>query len=466
MDRKVKQLVSDTFIFAIGNALNKLIMFVLMPLYTSVLTTAEYGISDALSTIIELIIPFFTLCVADAVFRFSIDDNTNKEEIFSVAINLLIKGIISIAFIGSIIYVFFQYEYIIYLVMMYIVYAFKHFFGNFLRGLGKVKLFVTNGIISTLALVVFNMLFLIAFDMGINGYLLAIILSNAIACIFMFWTGHFYRYITFTNINGRLKKEMLNYSVPMIPNTVSWWVNNTANRYILLFFEGASITGLFSAASKLPAMINLLSSIFQQAWQYSSASQYDKKDKNIFYSVVFNYYSTFIIVACSGIVLITPLISKFVLRGDFYVAWRYVPLLLVSATLGCYSIYFGGFYTASKKNKMLMLSTVVGSLVNIILCTILTPIMGVYGILIGGNFCYLVIVIIRIVDTRKYVQLQTNWVIHILSILLVTIQAVYETVADRNIYLVSGFLFAMVLFINIKNIFILISPVSRKAAKK
>jgi O-antigen/teichoic acid export membrane protein len=453
MDSKVKQLVSDTFIFAIGNALTKLIMFILMPLYTSTLTTAEYGISDTLSTIIELIIPFATLCISDAVFRFSIDEDNKNNEIFSIGIGTVVKGTVAIIIIGSLSYLIFRYEYTLFLILMYIVYAAKQLFGNFLRGLGKVKLFVVNGVIGTLTLVMFNLLFLLKLNMGVKGYLLAIIVSNAIASIFMFSRGKLYRFIKLKYSNKRLKKEMLSYSIPMIPNMVSWWINNTANRYILLFFEGASITGLFSAASKLPAMINLLSSVFQQAWQYSSANEYNKQDKNNFYTIVFKYYSSFILVACSAVVLITPLISKFVLQGKFYIAWRYVPLLLVSATLGCYSIYFGGFYTASKNNKMLMMSTIIGSIVNITFCLVLTPIFGVYGVLIASNFCYLVIVIVRIIDTRKYVQLHTNWFIHILSIIIVTIQSVYETFATANLYMISGFLFVLVLLINIKNMF-------------
>lgn len=448
MENKLKKLISDTFLFAIGNALTKIILFILMPLYTSTLTTEEYGISDTLNTLVELIIPIVTLSISDAVFRFSIDEDSKKDEIFSISIKILLKGTIVFILLSGVFYFIFQYEYTIFLLLMYITYAIKQVFGNFLRGIGKVRLFVINGIIGTLALVVFNLLFLVKLKLGIQGYLLAIIFSNLVAAIFMFQKAKLYRYINLKHKNYKLRKEMLNYSIPIIPNMISWWINNAANRYVLLFFEGASITGLFSAASKMPAMINLLSSMFQQAWQYSSAKEYDQKDKNNFYSVVFNYYSSFILIACSVIVLITPFISQFVLLGDFYKAWRYVPLLLVSAMLGCYSIYFGGFYTAAKKNKMLMISTVIGSIINLILCLALTPIYGVYGVLIASNMCYLAIVIIRIIDTKKYVKLRTNWFVLVISLVIVTMQSVYETFATESLYFIPGLLFILILLIN------------------
>ncbi len=456
MEKKVKQLLSDTLVFAVGNALSKIILFLLMPLYTYTLTTAEYGISDTLSTLVELILPIATLCISDAVFRFSIDckRNVNKQtEIFSIGINILIKGTLIVIIAGVFLNYIIKYKYIFYLIAMYITYSLKQLFGNFIRGLGKVKLFAVSGILSTITLVLFNFIFLLQMDMGIKGYLLSIVISNTIGALFIYKNAHLSNYINLKSVNKIKKRDMLEYSVPVIPNMVSWWFNNTANRYILLFFHGANVTGLFSAANKLPAMINLLSSIFQQAWQYSSASEYKDKDKDSFYSVVFKCYSSFILVACSLVIVLTPLISRLVLQGEFYIAWRYVPLLLLSATLGCYSIYFGGFYTASKNNKMLMISTIIGTLINICTCLVLVPVIGVYGVLIANNLCYLSIVLIRAFDTRRYVNLKINWSIQIISIIIIFIQAIYETIGQKYIYVVSVVCFFMILTINFMSMY-------------
>ena len=70
---KFKQLFSNTVIFALGNFLSKIVLLILMPLYTSALNTEQYGISELINNSIELILPIATLCITDAVFRFSID---------------------------------------------------------------------------------------------------------------------------------------------------------------------------------------------------------------------------------------------------------------------------------------------------------------------------------------------------------------------------------------------------------
>ena len=67
---KYKVLLSNTAVFAVGNILVKLIAFVLMPLYTSALTTEEYGVSELLNSTTEIIIPLVTVCIIEALYRF------------------------------------------------------------------------------------------------------------------------------------------------------------------------------------------------------------------------------------------------------------------------------------------------------------------------------------------------------------------------------------------------------------
>jgi len=420
---KFKQLLSNTFIFAVGNVLTKLMLFFLMPLYTTTLTTAEFGISDLLNNTIELLLPIFTLSIIEAVFRFSLDKDADHKGVLTLGLSILTIGFILIVILVSIGNYFIKYEYAWYLVFMFITYALKYLLASFTRGLGYVKIFALNGIVSTIILVILNILFLMVFNWGIHGYLLAIIISNFFGAIYLFFVAKLYLYIKINNINKKLLKEMLVFSLPNIPNLLSWWVVNISSRYIIIIFYGASIAGLFSAASKLPSMINLLSAIFQQAWQYSSSKEYGKDDSHQFFSNVFKYYSAFIMVSCSGLIMMTPFISKILLKGDFYMAWTYVPLLLFSATLGCYSVFFGTFYIASKKNFMAMISTIIGGIVNLIICFTLVPNIGVKGVLYASVLSYFVIVVIRIIDTRKYVNINIHWATLIIGLCILFCQA-------------------------------------------
>ena len=89
-NNKYIALVSNTAIFAVGNILIKLIAFFLMPLYTYVLTTEQYGIAELLNSSIEIVVPIATFCIVEALYRFAIDEDANHIKIFTNAIVILL----------------------------------------------------------------------------------------------------------------------------------------------------------------------------------------------------------------------------------------------------------------------------------------------------------------------------------------------------------------------------------------
>lgn len=103
MNIKEKQLLKNTIIVSIGKICTQLVTFFLLPLYTSALTTKEYGAVDLLNTIIGLLLPIVTLQLEQGVFRFLIDVRNEYEKqkkiitsiFFIVLLQLLIVIILS-----------------------------------------------------------------------------------------------------------------------------------------------------------------------------------------------------------------------------------------------------------------------------------------------------------------------------------------------------------------------------------
>ncbi|WP_018757165.1 lipopolysaccharide biosynthesis protein [Paenibacillus terrigena] len=450
---KFKLLVSNTLIFAIGTVLTKLILFLLMPLYTSVLTTEQFGYAEILNNSVELLLPIATLCIADAVFRFAIDDDSNKTNLLSTGINLLIKGFILILILIFILDCFYEFDYSFYLVLLYVSTAIKQLFAQFCRGIGHVKIFTISGVLGALSLLVSNLILLVIFKLEVPGYLSAIIISNIISAVYLFIVSDLHKYISMKSVDKGLLKSMLLFSIPNVANMVSWWVNNTSSRYIILGYYGAGAAGMFTAASKLPAMINLLSSIFQQAWQYSSSKEIKNEDSGDFFTDVYKYFSSFIFISSALLLIVTPVISKFLLQGEFYSAWVFVPLLLVSAVLGSFSIFFGTFYMAVKKNTMAMISTVIGAITNLITCLLLVPIIGVYGALVASVVSYLFVVIFRIVNTRQYANVNINLSKLIINLMVILFQAVILTINSRFSLLLALIMLITILIVNAKDFY-------------
>ena len=424
-DSKYKLLISNTLLFAIGNLIVKLISFFLMPLYTTVLTTEQYGIAELLNNAIEIIMPIASLCIVDALYRFSIDKNTDHTILFTNSLLIIVLGDVCV-FLGCFVWRFIiGYKYAFYFFLLYFTATLYRLTTQFARGLNHVKKFVFYGIVNASLLIFANYILLVVFKGGISAYLLSFSIGYGIAGIIAFILSNEYQYLKFKYYNLSWLKEMLQYSLPGIPNMLSWWINSLSGRYVILFYWGAEITGLYAAASKLPAMINIATSIFQQAWQYSTATEIDSIDNKTFFSNVFRVYTYICISFCSIIIVINKPICSILLKSDFYISWKYVPVLLLAATFGCISTYFGTFYNAIKNNKMLMLSTMCGAAVNIILNFLLIPEFRALGASISMAISYFFIMIIRIFDVRKFIDLNINAKLIMLqfSILLISVYA-------------------------------------------
>lgn len=410
MMNRYKSLANDSIILTVGNFSSKLIIFLLMPVYTVYLSKEQYGISDLINNSVELLIPIGTICIADALFRFSFDYEEKQKEMLQISFIVILGGLIIILCIIPILSKFIQREYIFYFLLIYLTSAYKNLFSQFARGKNRTKLFAISNLLGTIALCIFNIYFLAVIGLNIRGYLLSIVLSNlvVILIILSFIRRDISSVLKIKGFNLELFRDMLYYSIFLIPNAVAWWISNISDRYFIIVYYGAGVAGIYAAAAKVPALMNVMASIFQQAWQISSIKEYNCSEKNEYYSVIFNLYSFALVLGCSMIILVTPLVSKFLLAKDFYSGWVYTPILVLATLYNCFSYYFGTFYTVIKRNKMLMITTLVGALLNIILNIILIKPFGVYGACIATLISYLVIFMIRYQDTKKFVKIKID----------------------------------------------------------
>ncbi len=88
---KYKNLSMNTLLFTISSFGAKIISFLLVPIYTSVLSTKDYGNVDLVSTTVQLLIPIATLNIQDAVLRFSLDDKYEAEEVIGAGMKIDIR---------------------------------------------------------------------------------------------------------------------------------------------------------------------------------------------------------------------------------------------------------------------------------------------------------------------------------------------------------------------------------------
>ena len=395
---KYKKLLNNTLYFFIGNMGSKLLIFFLVPYYTYVLSTAEYGTADLITTTASLIIPVVTLSITEAVFRFSMDENADCKALFSNGLLIVcIGGVISfvatktledknIGGVWNLCWILIVAE------------SLYNLAAQFIRGIGKTRLYAIGGFIQTLILVVLNIAFLLKFKLGILGYILAMVISYA--CVFLVYViaGKIYMYVG--RWNWPLCRKMLRYSLPMIPNGLSWWAMSYADKYVILIFLGAAANGVYLVAQKIPTILTMFTTIFHQAWQISAVEEGSNKGKSDFSMSVYDNLQAVMFICTSFIIaVVKPLYAVWV-SNDYFEAWETTPMLLLATVFSCLSQFLTVNYMVDKKTIGSLKVTLVGCAVNVTLNILLIPHFGIIAAATATFVGYLSTYVVTVFDLK------------------------------------------------------------------
>ena len=450
---KYKKLIGNTVIFAIGSFSSKLLVFLLMPLYTRVLTTSDYGVMDIIVNTSNLLIPIVMVSINEGIIRFGLDRSVRKSDVLSTGLGVCLAGFLVF---GLFIPLMKRVEFISSYTMLIYAYVLagclKSVVSQFVRAIGYVKLYAFDGILSTFTTVVFNILLLVVFKWGINGYVLSTVLSNVLSVLFLFWIANLKKFVKPRQVSPAIAKAMLVYSLPLIPTTIFWWITNVSGRYMVTYFLGESANGLFSVAYKIPTVINMISGIFSQAWQISAVTEADDPGQSRFYSDIFSSYQTVVFMCASGVLLLIKPITAILVSEAFYPSWKYVPFLVLSVIFSCFVTFLGTFYMVAKKNAMALVTTCVGAGLNLVLNYFLIPKYGVNGAAFATFACYFTVFVLRAVDTRRIVRLDLGLGRMALNTLGVAAQALCLLYEVKFLYPIQIGIVLLLCLVNLKSI--------------
>ena len=345
MKNKYSYLSKNILLFSISSFGQKILAFLLVPLYTSVLSTADYGTVDLITTTVSILVPVFTINISEGVLRFTLKDKDNKDY-FSYGIYMTIKAaliLLVLLFLLSIIPV--EYSFKKYYAWMYLIFIANCIYGlfqNYLRAVDKVPIMVFSSLLNTVVMLVSNIILLVYIKIGITGYFVSMFLGIMAANIYMLFKGKLVRCITldFKN-NPKMKKECISYCFPTIFTALAWWINSSLDKYFVTGMLGVSENGIYSVSYKIPTILGVFQNIFSQAWMLSAINEYDADDSDGFFGKTYEMYNSLMIFCCEGIMIFNILLSRILYAKDFFVAWKYVPLLLLSSLFSALSGYLG-----------------------------------------------------------------------------------------------------------------------------
>lgn len=408
--KETNRLLKNTGIIAIGNLSTKAISFFLLPLYTAILSTHEYGVIDYIITLSMFCVPCISFLMDEAIFRFLIDCK-NKEEkstIISNSFILVFIGIVAFLVIVYPILNYIKYEYTWYLILFVISDIIATMISALLRGIGRTDAFAVYNFISSTIQIILNVIFIAVFYWGIEGMLSAMIIGRVVATFVYIICLKLWQYINLKRINIPKIKEMLKYAIPLIPNRVSWLIINLSSRIVIMNIMTSGALGIYAISSKFANLMDMIYGFFYQSWKESSARVLQSNDRDDFYNLVYKYLKGFMYSIVLLITSFMPIIFRFLIADTYSEAILYVPILLLATYFSNISGFYGGIFTAYKDTKIMGTSTIVAATINLVLMFIIINFWGLYAVAISALIANIVVYQYRKIKVKKYVILIEN----------------------------------------------------------
>ena len=407
MDERYRKLGKNTILVFLGQAGSSLVSLLMLPLYTKWLSTEAYGTVDLMSTYATILLSIITCCIADAIFIFPKgESNKIKSKYFSSGLLFVIVSTLFVFVLNSVFYSFYKegsfwktYSWLTLLLMfsMFI----QRYFQQFTRSLEKMRVFATSGIIYTISVAIFAILLIPYFHL--IGYIYSLILANVMAASFSFLWSHSYRYMSL-QLNGQYLRTLLTYSVPLIPNSIMWWLVNGLNRPLMDAYLGMSAVGLFAVANKFPGIISMIANVFSNAWGISMLDEFNKPDFANFFNKAFKLITFVSVIAAFFIIVFSKDIVTIFASESFRNAWHLMPLLVIGAVLNTSAGLIGGVFMAMKKSKYFFYSSAAGALASVIATFFFIKAIGLIGCAVAIFISCFIALVLRIKFAWEHIK--------------------------------------------------------------
>ncbi len=427
---KKQELLNNTLTIALGMIFSQLMSFLLLPIYTIFLSPSDYGLVDLIINYSALLFPIITIQLEMASFRFLVDARSNeyeKKKIISNVIQLLMVTLFICTTLYLIInrYIHVKYEYT---TLLYVcASAIFYLFLQFARGIGKGRKFTIAYIVVGIVSLITTLVLVAYMRLGAQGMLTSLLIANLAGVIYLFFSLKLYNYISLGNRDNNLKKKLVKYSFPLIPDRVSWWVINLSDRTIVSIAISVAANGIYAVANKYAAIFTSIFNIFGLSWTESASIYIDDKNRDKFFSETIN--ASLRLFSGLGLVLIAgiPIVFNVLIDSKYKDAYQYIPILISAALFSALGGLYGAIYIAKKKTKQIALTSIIAATINIVLNLVFIKSIGIYAAAMSTAAAYLTMAIYRHYDVKKYVRITyERWIFVKIAVLYLFTVALYH----------------------------------------
>lgn len=441
MNKSLKSFIKTSGVFFIGNALSKVIIFLLIPLYTNYISTASYGYYDLSVAYVTVFTSLLYFDIWSTVLRFMYDVNDvkRKEQVATTCWILFFISSGIYVVLGSLLCGIFSIKYSLLILLYGMSVNLQNMSGFVTRGWKKNVNFAISGISNTIIMVAGNLIMILMFHMEIEALYISAILGNLGQVLYLGLVSRSFPKIKGFEFDRNLFRQIVKYTLPLCVNSISYWLLSSYNRIVIQDVMGISSNGIYAIGNKFGSAIALVTTCFTYAWQdLAFAHETDQKEKSNFYGDACGYYYLFLGIGFSLMIPCFSILFPYFIGSNYAEAYPTIPLFLVMAILSAFSTFIGNIFYAIKDTKSIFISMLLSCICNLLLCRFLITSFGINGANISVCVSFLLNIIIRYFILKKKINIKLkawHYLIPCIMMLASTALYIYRNTLINYIYI-------------------------------
>lgn len=409
--------LKDSLIYLAPNLISRSLSLLLLPIYTRLISTADYGALDLIGVLGSLICLTVAMEIHQGVARF-IPENSDpivraKQISTGLWFCVLVYGLTTLAglslssklvgpLIGDDIY---TRELQIGLIWIGVYGCFLYSHGLF-RWLLKAKTYSLIAVLHVAATAGISVYLAAVANMGLYGILWGK-LAGAIIGLVASLIG--LREYLRLSVHFDLLKKFLKFSAPLVPSSASVFVVQYFDRIMISHLVNLDELGVYSVGARLATAVTIVSYGVRSALTPLIYKHHEEQDTPQNIAKIFNLYILLSILVFSIMGLFAKEIILLTTSGGAYFNADNVILILVPGVIVASLYLFTPGLALAKKTTMILYANFAGATANIILNAALIPVFGIEGAALATSLSFLSVFLLQYMWSQREYRIRFSW---------------------------------------------------------
>jgi len=410
--KESKILAHHALIYGLGNLLNRIVGFLMIPIYTRFFSPSDYGVMELVTLTTQIISIIASAGIANAIgrFYFQYEDSVNRNEVLSTSI--IAFSLLSLIIIGPLCLMGSQLSLLLFGTVSFSSFFFISILSIWTSSLSAIGFlymrirkqslrFLLFSLLKLIIALGLNVYFVVYLKVGVIGVLYSTLISSSIFMLLLNGPILFHTGLKFSRDKFN---EIVKFGLPLIPASLGNMIVLSSDRFFLNNLCSMADTGLYSLASRFAVIPSqFVTYPFMQIWDVRRLEIYKQKKSEEFMGRVFTYFCLLIILVGLGVSVLARDVIMIMADSKFWSAYKVIPILILAQVIVSFFQHFNFGILITKKTKLFSYIDLTNGTLNLVLNYFLIKKYGVMGAAFATLISYtLRVVMVYIVTVPLY----------------------------------------------------------------